>query len=78
MKIKKIFNLFLIVFCLFMLASCNDKENQNQGYDGRVFDISLSQNLGAVLLEGTNAKYLYVVRKIAADNIDLYYIIDII
>lgn len=37
-------------------------------------DISLSQNLGAVLLEGTNAKYLYVVRKIAADNIDLYYI----
>ena len=37
-------------------------------------NISLSQNLGAVLLEGTNAKYLYAVSKIAADNIDLYYI----
>ena len=37
-------------------------------------NISLSQNLGAVLLEGTNAKYLYAVSKIAADNVDLYYI----
>lgn len=37
-------------------------------------NISLSQNLGAILLEGTNAKYLYVVRKIAVDNVDLYYI----
>lgn len=57
MKIKKIFNLFLIVFCLFMLASCNDKENQNQGYDGRVFDISLSQNesvTATIHKEGTN------------------------
>lgn len=37
-------------------------------------DISVSQSLGAVLLENTNAKYLFKVAKIAADNVDLYYI----
>ena len=37
-------------------------------------DIALSQYLGAVLIENANAKYLYKVSKIAADNVDLYFI----
>lgn len=37
-------------------------------------DIAIEQGLGAILIENANAKYLYKVSKIAADNVDLYFI----
>lgn len=37
-------------------------------------DISIAQSYGAILIENANAKYLYKVSKIAADEVDLYFI----
>ena len=37
-------------------------------------DISISEAMGAVLIENANAKYLYKVEKLAADVVDLYFI----
>ena len=49
MKVKKIL-LFLFMFIfLFSLASCGEDENK-QGYDGRVFDISVAQDESLVAI----------------------------
>ena len=45
MKKTKLVYLLSVMACVFSLAGCNNKEsNNNQTYDGRVFDISVNQD----------------------------------
>ena len=45
MKKTRLVYLLSVMACVFTLAGCNNKENNNnQTYDGRVFDISANQD----------------------------------
>ena len=43
-KIKKLINMFFMVMFIFVISACSNNNNQNTGYDGRVFDISVAQD----------------------------------
>ena len=44
MKVKRIATFLTTVFATFAVVGCTAKDNQNQTYDGRVFDISVKQD----------------------------------
>lgn len=44
MKNLKIFLIVIVFFFLFIITSCTKDNNQNKGYDGKTFDISIQQN----------------------------------
>jgi hypothetical protein len=44
MKVKSLMTFLTSVFATFAVVGCSAKNNQNQTYDGRVFDISVKQD----------------------------------
>ena len=56
-KIKKLISMFFMVMFIFVSVGCGNETSQNNGYDGREFDISLAQDksiIAKVNKVGTN------------------------